>query len=981
MKKNYFAKNLSKSFITLSVIFCAFFGTSGFAQKNIAWTGATDTNWYTPTNWNYPAITSVATFAAAPEISAVVVFAASTTTLNLTGNVKNNGTASSNIPEGARVSGVGIAPNTTVTAVGAYDTTAKTTPVTLSNPTTEASATSTEPTIVPGNKLLFQFNTKITLTAANTEIAIGDKVSGFSIPQGTTVVDIDATQKIITISGNNLGAVGTPGTNVAFTFANPKAATGAPTIVDIAVIGNGANLTLAAGSYYLGGLTISNETGAIGGSSLTIPADAEVFVETLTNEGVLIKGGNLINEGLLDIKSSLAAGSNATAGAYGMTFSLPSVVPSVPTEYTYSGSGTLKIDTSAGTFNSGAILCNGFGVNGSNATYKILFNGTTTLLLSDKKNGAAGSANTQAIRVAGSGTLAPCKVILGGAGFDIGDALSGGINGLFSGSGPGINVTIMPETTFNVYTNANNPMSIIGFYAYAGASTPANFTNKGTINIIGALQRNAISMSAEYNAIINFINEGTVLVDVKTTLLNQAGFFAAGYQAPTPNLSECNLINSGTFTIKNPINGLSAGYTIFSYVDGNKSPFMNITNSGTMNLMGSIFNNGGRAFTTAAPTNTGSKLNNSGTITTNQEFRAFYTTNTSTGKITFASTPDNTTKIMTFTVLAPVEAAVGTTYTDANANVHTVMVNKVKGTGTTLTTSVSASIVNPAIENTTDVPPVGLQFLTKTSGTGDDKIVYTNHVGNNDNAFFQRTLNSGIINTNPGARAMTGINGFVSSDATSVLSPGGDTANGLVTFSDISGDALTLLGTLKMQATGSTTPGVDFDALKLLGSLETIDISGATLDVTGIYTPTVLTTIDIITTYIDPAPVDPASDKSGGVIGDFASVVGLPAKWKVVNTGGLGGKIQLVYDPNLSVNQFADAKFSYYPNPTRSQLNISAAKNISKVELFNLLGQRIQSNTVNANQKQLDITSLQNGIYLMEVTIENNKQSFKVVKQ
>ena len=974
MKKNYLTRNLSKSIITLSVIFCAFFGTSGFAQKNIAWTGATDTNWSTPSNWNYPAITSVATFAAAPEIGPVVIFTASTTTLNLTGNVFNNGTASNNIPVGARVSGVGIAPNTTVTAVGAYDTTAKTTPVTLSIGTTEASD-------VAGNRILFQFKTKITLTAANTEIAVGDKVSGFSIPQGTTVAEIDATQKIITLSGNNLGAVGTPGTNIAFTFATPKAATGAPTIVDIAVIGNGANLTLAGGSYYLGGLTISNETGAVTGSTLNIPADAEVFVETLTNEGVLIKGGNIINNGFLDIKSSLAGGSNASAGAYGMTFSLPAVVPSVPTEYTYSGSGTLKIDTSAGTFNSGAILCNGFGVNGSNATYKILFNGTTTLLLSDKKNGAAGSSNTQAIRVAGSGSLGTCKVILGGAGFDIGDALSGGINGLFSGSGPGINVTIAPETTFNVYTNANNPSSVIGFYAYGGATSPANFTNKGTINIKGTLQRNAISMSSEYNAIINIINEGTLLVDVKTTLLNQAGLFVAGYQAPTVNTSECNLINSGTLTIKNPINGLSAGYTIFSYVDGNKSPFMNITNSGTMNLMGSIFNNGGRAFSTASPANPGSRLNNSGIVNTNQEFRAFYTTNTSSGKITFASTPDNTVKIMTFTVLAAVEAAVGTTYTDENANVHTVMVNKVKATGTTLVTSVSASIVNPTIENTTDVPPVALKFLTKTSGTGDDKVFFTNHVGNNDNAFFQRTLNSGTIITNPGTRAMTGINGFVSSDATSVLSPGGDTANGLVTFSDVSGDALILTGTLKIQATGNTTPGVDFDAMKLTGGSDTIDISGATLDVTGIYTPTAVTTIDIITTFLDPAPADPISDKSGGIIGDFASVKGLPAKWRVNNTGGLGGKIQLVYDPSLATTQFDEAKFSYYPNPTRNQLNIAAAKNISKVELFNLLGQKVQSNTVNANQKQLDITHLQNGIYLMEVTIENNKQSFKIVKQ
>lgn len=882
MKKNYFTKNLNKSFITLSVIFCVLFANSAMAQKNIGWTGATNNDWYDVSNWNYPAITSVATFG---------------------NNVAN-----------------------------------------------------------------------INLTVANSEIAVGDKVAGYGIPAGATVTVIDATQKIITISSNTVALVGTPGTNVVFTFATPKVATSAPGVTDIALISNGASITLAAGSYYLGGLTISNETGAETGSTLTIPADVEVFVETLTNEGVLVKGGNIINNGYLDIKSSLSAGSNNQAGAYGMTFGFPAVAPSVPTEYTYSGSGTLKIDTSAGTFNSGGIYFNGFGVNGANATYKMLFNGTTNFLLSDKKNGAAGASNTHVFRAAGHGTLAPCKVILGGTGFDIGDSFSGGINGLFSGSGPGIDVTVAPETTFNVYTNANCPSSIIGFYAYGGALAPANFTNKGTINIIGATQRSSISMSAEYNAIINFKNEGTLNVDITNTLGNQACIFVAGYQAPNPNASLCTLTNTGTVSFKNKLNGASAGYAIYSYTDGIKSPFFTITNSGTMTLDGSNFNTGGRAYNPAAPTSTGSRINNSGTINTNQEFRAFYTENSSTGTISFTSTPDNTLKLMTFTVPAATAAALGATYTDANANVHTVVVNKVGGTGTTLVTHVAANAVNPFIEPVATPQVNPLSALTLASGTGDASISFTNHVGNNDNAHFQRIENSGVLNTNPGARLMTGINGFTTPAATSILSPGGNAANGLVTFSDVAGDAITILGTLKMGATGSATPGIDFDAMRFNGALDTVDISAAILDVTGIYTPAALTTIDIITT-------NTTEGFEGAVAGEFASVVGLPAKWTVVYPGGLGGKVQLVYDPNLGTAQFSNFKFSVYPNPTSGQLNVSAVQNISKIELFNILGQRVLSETVQATQKQLTISNLQKGVYVMEVTIDNATQSFKIVKQ
>ncbi len=894
MKKNYFTKKLNRGLIAFTLVFCAFMTNSVVAQKNIAWTGATDNNWSTASNWNYPAITSAATF------------------------------------------------------------------------TTNAAF--------------------ITLNAANTEIAVGDKVSGFGIPVGATITLIEGTK--ITLSSNTIGAVPAPGTNIAFTFATPKVATSSPTIVDIALIANGGNPTLSAGSYFIGGLTISNDNVAGNPSTLTIPSGVELTVETLTNEGVLVKGGNIVNNGYLEIISSLspAAGvGNNFSGAYGMTFSLPAVVPTVATEYTYSGSGDLIIDTSLGNNNSGAFLFNGFGTNGNNATYKLLFNGTTSIKLSTVK-ATNGTANTHVFRYHGNGTFAPCKVILGGTGFDLGDPVSGGLNGLMSFSGPGLNVTVAPETTFNVYCNEALPSGVIGFYAYGSTTIivpPSNFTNKGTIKIKGTGTRSAISMSSEYNAIQNFINEGTVEVDMKYTLAGtQAGFFVAGYQAPPVNTSECNLINSGTMSIKNYLLNGSAGYAIYSYVDGQKSPFMTINNSGTLNLYGANFNTGGRAFNPDSPSSTGSKLINSGTINTNQEFRVFYTENASTGKITFLSSPENTTKLITFTgVAATVNASIGTTYTDLNSNVYTVVVNKA-GTGTTLVAHVAADIVNPPTTNPVD--PTLPVTLTKTgAGAGDDSITYTGHTANNDNAFFQRAINNGVINTNTGTRAMTGINGVNMASSTSVLSPGGDTGKGVATFGEALLDAYSLKGTIKMQISGNTTAGVDYDKIVFPGKSDVIDITEATLDVTGIYTPTSDVTVDILTTYIDP--VDPLSTNSGALLngGPFANVIGLTSGWIVKYVDIIGGKVQLSFDPNLSTsdNAFSKFKFNYYPNPTSNLVNLSAEKNISKVELYTITGQKVQSNTVNASQKQLNISNLQRGVYLMEVSIDNAKKTFKIVKQ
>jgi len=886
MKKNYFVKSSKTAVYAFLILLCGLFANPVLAQKNIGWTGATDNNWSTPTNWNYPAITSVATYA--------------------------------------------------------------------TNSTT------------------------ITLTAANTDIAVGDKVAGFGIAAGATVTAIDAAQKIVTISPNTIAAVGTPGTNVVFTFATPKAASGAPTIVDIASISNGANPTLTSGSYYLGGLTISNMSGSVGGSTFTIPSDVEVFVESSTNEAVLVKGGNIVNNGFFDIKSSLTVGSNNTVGAYGMTFGLPDAVPSVPTEYTYSGTGTLKIDTSAGNNFSGGILFNGADANAANATYKLLFNGTTNFLLSSVKASGTGAASTQAIRVAGISALQSCKIVLGGVGFDIGDAFSGGNNGFLSTSGGGIEVTIARETTINVYTNINNPMAVIGMYAFGATAIPSFIINKGTINMSGTMFRSSpISLSAQNDGTVNLVNDGIMNVNIYSSASGTAGISVTNNQGATAPAT-VNVTNTGTLSIKNLLNGAAWGAPI-AMTTFSGAPNLHVNNSGTLNLIGSNHSFGAKVYNAAnVLTQTGtSRITNSGTINTNQELRTFYTINTSTGTINFATTNDSPLKLTTFTVPTAAAAAVGTTYTDANSNLYTVAVAKVAATGTTLVAHVASNAVNPLVTVAAPGPPeVFASTLTKTgAGTGDSSIVFTALVTNNNNALFQPVQNSGTINTNSGSAAMTGINGYTTPDGTAVLSPGGDTGRSIASFDNVAGDLLTLRGTLKMQATGSTAAGIDYDQLKFSGGLDVVDISAATLDLTGIYIPTVLTTIDIIITSTSPL-------LEGGIIGEFANIVGKPQGWSVVYPGGLGGKVQLTFDPStLATTKFSNFKFSAFPNPTTDQLNLSAAKTISKVDIFNLLGQRVQSETINAMQKQLSISNLQKGLYVMEVTIDNAKESFKIMKQ
>ena len=84
----------------------------------------------------------------------------------------------------------------------------------------------------------------------------------------------------------------------------------------------------------------------------------------------------------------------------------------------------------------------------------------------------------------------------------------------------------------------------------------------------------------------------------------------------------------------------------------------------------------------------------------------------------------------------------------------------------------------------------------------------------------------------------------------------------------------------------------------------------------------------------------------------------------------------------LSNKEFkADNNFSFAPNPTNNFVNLSASKNIEKVEFYNLLGQNALSAPVNGLRKEVNISNLKSGIYLMKVTIDNVVGTYKIIKE
>ena len=70
-----------------------------------------------------------------------------------------------------------------------------------------------------------------------------------------------------------------------------------------------------------------------------------------------------------------------------------------------------------------------------------------------------------------------------------------------------------------------------------------------------------------------------------------------------------------------------------------------------------------------------------------------------------------------------------------------------------------------------------------------------------------------------------------------------------------------------------------------------------------------------------------------------------------------------------------------YPSPAQNELTISAENTIQNASIYNILGRKVQSYTVNARSKKLDISALSTGIYILKYTANNTLGSMKFVKE
>ena len=160
-----------------------------------------------------------------------------------------------------------------------------------------------------------------------------------------------------------------------------------------------------------------------------------------------------------------------------------------------------------------------------------------------------------------------------------------------------------------------------------------------------------------------------------------------------------------------------------------------------------------------------------------------------------------------------------------------------------------------------------------------------------------------------------------------------------------------------------------------------------------------------VETAASGAPLDTVLELYTGTCGDLTSILcnddidGVNNRYSSVTATGLPegtivyarvwgfgttvGSFEIsAYDASLlSTDTFANGKFTYYPNPVKSVLNLSFTRNITNVEVFNLIGQQVIAKSVNETQSEIDMSALASGTYVLKVTADGQVKTLKVIKE
>jgi len=166
-----------------------------------------------------------------------------------------------------------------------------------------------------------------------------------------------------------------------------------------------------------------------------------------------------------------------------------------------------------------------------------------------------------------------------------------------------------------------------------------------------------------------------------------------------------------------------------------------------------------------------------------------------------------------------------------------------------------------------------------------------------------------------------------------------------------------------------------------------------------------LTLTTIVTTTLPPTGNATQDFTTGQTLASF-NVVGTSIKWYDAPTGGnelpnttlivsgtvyyasqtVNGcesptRLPITAGIDLSTDTFETSQLKYYPNPVSDFLSVNYSEDIDTIAIYNLLGQTVLLSNPKNTTAKIDVSLLNSGTYLLNITVRNATKTVKFIKQ
>ncbi len=122
-----------------------------------------------------------------------------------------------------------------------------------------------------------------------------------------------------------------------------------------------------------------------------------------------------------------------------------------------------------------------------------------------------------------------------------------------------------------------------------------------------------------------------------------------------------------------------------------------------------------------------------------------------------------------------------------------------------------------------------------------------------------------------------------------------------------------------------------------------------------------------------------ASANADRIYIDQVSVTGIGSSNR--NAGVSSSSITPIRVLSETISGANEEEFSAYPNPASSDVTITSEDNINRLKVFSITGQMLVDRKINNSQTQLDVSSLESGIYMISIETDEEVMTKKFIKQ